>query len=115
LPQVQAGKLRALGVSGEARVAALPAVPTFAELGLADLNWMAFFGLVAPAGVSPAIIARLNAAVVKALAVPEVGHTLALQQARPVGNSPDAFRAGIARELARMKRAVDAAHIRVGG
>ncbi|MGE0061979.1 MAG: Bug family tripartite tricarboxylate transporter substrate binding protein [Xanthobacteraceae bacterium] len=115
LPQVQAGKLRALGVSGEARVAALPAVPTFAELGLADLNWMAFFGLVAPAGVPPAIVARLNAAVVKALAVPEVGHTLALQQARPVGNSPDAFRAEIARELVRMKRAVDAAHIRVGG
>jgi tripartite-type tricarboxylate transporter receptor subunit TctC len=115
LPQVQAGKLRALAVSGESRVVVLPNVPTFAELGLADLNWTAFFGLVAPAKVPPATVASFNAAAVKVLTRPEVRRALALQQAEPVGNSPDAFRAEIARALARMTRAVEAAHIKVGG
>lgn len=114
LPQVQAGKLRALAVSGAARVAVLPQVPTFAELGLSDLDWTAFFGLVAPAATPPAAIARLHAATVKLLAAPEAGRALALQQARPVGNTPAEFRAEIARELARMRRAVEAAHIRIG-
>jgi tripartite-type tricarboxylate transporter receptor subunit TctC len=113
LPHVQAGRLRALAVSGDKRVAALPDVPTFAELGFDDLNWMAFFGLVAPAGTPPAVIAKLNAAAVKMIATPEVARALELQQARPVGNSPDQFGADIARELARMTRAVKAAHIRI--
>jgi len=50
LPLVQDGRMRALGVSGASRAPALPSVPTFAELKLDDMNWMAFFGLVAPKG-----------------------------------------------------------------
>jgi tripartite-type tricarboxylate transporter receptor subunit TctC len=113
LPHVQGGKLRAIAVSGDKRVAALPDVPTFAELGFNDLNWMAFFGLVAPAGNPPAIDAKLNAATVKVIATPEVKRALELQQAIPVANSPEQFGADIARELARMTRAVEAAHIRI--
>ena len=48
LELVKSGKLRGLGLSGEKRVADLPDVPTFGELGLNDINWMAFFGLIAP-------------------------------------------------------------------
>jgi tripartite-type tricarboxylate transporter receptor subunit TctC len=110
---VQGGRLRALAVSGDKRVAALPDVPTFAELGFNDLNWMAFFGLIAPAGTPPAVIAKLNAAAVKVIATPEVKRALELQQAIPVANSPQQFGDDIARELARMTRAVEAAHIKI--
>ncbi|MEI8151016.1 MAG: tripartite tricarboxylate transporter substrate-binding protein [Hyphomicrobiales bacterium] len=111
LELVKSDKLRALGVSGERRVAALPSVPTFGELGLADINWMAFFGLIAPKDTPAPVVMRLNEALVQVLAMPDIRDKLAAQQADVVGNSPDAFRAEIARELARMKRAVAAAKI----
>jgi tripartite-type tricarboxylate transporter receptor subunit TctC len=113
LPHVLGGKLRALAVSGDNRVNVLPDVPTFAELGLNEINWMAFFGLIAPAGTPPAVIERLNAATVKVIATQEVRRALELQQAIPVANSPEEFRADIAREFSRMTRAVAAAHIKI--
>lgn len=111
LPLVQEGRLRALAVSGGRRAAALPNVPTFAEVGLDDLNWMAFFGLVAPKDTPAPIVRKLNEALVKVLAMPEVRERLSSQQAVLVGNSPEQFKAEIAREVARMKRAVAAAKI----
>jgi len=111
LELVKSGKLRALGVSGEKRVDALPQVPTFGELQLDDINWMAFFGLIAPKDTPAAIVRSLNEALVRTLAMPELRDKLAAQQAIVVGNSPEAFKAEIARELARMKRAVAAAKI----
>ena len=113
LPLVEAGKLRALAVSGDKRLTVLPDVATFAELGLADLDWMAFFGIVAPARTPPAIIARLNGAVIGALALPDVREKLGAQQAIIIGNQPDAFAAEIARELKRFSRAAEAANIKI--
>ncbi|MET0670237.1 MAG: tripartite tricarboxylate transporter substrate-binding protein, partial [Xanthobacteraceae bacterium] len=100
-----------LGVSGARRAEALPNVPTFAELQLDDMNWMAFFGLVAPKGTPDPIVKRLNEALVKVLAMPDMRGRLSDQQAIVVGNSPAAFRAEIERELARMRRAAAAAKI----
>jgi len=111
LELVKSGKLRGLGVSGDKRVEALPDIPTFGELKLDEINWMAFFGLVAPKATPPAIVARLNEALVRVLAMPDVRGRLASQQATVVGNSPEAFRAEIAREIERMRRAVVAARI----
>ena len=111
LELVKSGKLRGLGLSGEKRVEALPDMPTFAELGLGDINWMAFFGLIAPKDTPAPIVRRLNEALVRVLATPEMRDKLAAQQAIVVGNSPEAFKTEIARELARMKRAVAAAKI----
>ena len=113
LELVKSGKLRGLGLSGEKRVAALPALPTFGELGLNDLNWMAFFGLIAPKDTPAPIVRRLNEALVRVLAMPEMREKLEGQQAIVVGNSPEAFKAEIARELARFKRAATAAKIEV--
>ena len=108
---VKSDKLRGLALSGDKRVTALPDVPTFGELGLDDLNWMAFFGLIAPKDTPPPIVRRLNEALVRVLAMPEMREKLGAQQAIVVGNSPEAFKAEIARELARFKRAATAAKI----
>lgn len=113
LPMVEGGKLRAMAVSSSKRLPALPNVPTFAELKLDDLDWMAFFGLVAPAGTPPAIVQRIGEAAAAALKLAEVREKLVTQQAEPIGNSPEAFRAQIARELERHRRAVTAANIKV--
>jgi tripartite-type tricarboxylate transporter receptor subunit TctC len=111
LELVKSGKLRGLGLSGEKRVADLPDLPTFGELRLDDINWMAFFGLIAPKDTPAPIVRRLNEALVRVLATPDMRDKLAAQQAIVVGNSPEAFKAEIARELSRMKRAVAAAKI----
>lgn len=113
LPLIQDGKLRALAVSSPKRLAALPDVPTFAELGLADLDWMAFFGLIAPARTPKPVIDRLNAALGAALADPQVRDTLAKQQAQPQSGAPGDFAALIREQFERMKRAVSAAKIEV--
>ncbi|MFZ5691895.1 MAG: Bug family tripartite tricarboxylate transporter substrate binding protein [Pseudomonadota bacterium] len=113
LPLIQDGKLRALAVSSPTRLAVLPDVPTFAELGLADLDWMAFFGLIAPAKTPKVVIEKLNAALKDALANPQVRETLSKQQAQPEPGAPGDFSALIRTQYERMKRAVTAANIEV--
>jgi tripartite-type tricarboxylate transporter receptor subunit TctC len=66
-PQVDAGRVRALAVSGPRRIDALPAVPPVADAGVPGYEAMQWYGMVAPAGTPPAIIARLHAEAVKAL------------------------------------------------
>lgn len=71
LPNVKAGKMRALAVSGGARATALPDVPTLKEEGFANLEFAAWFGVVAPAKTPTDILDKLSADVVKAVAAPE--------------------------------------------
>lgn len=113
LPLVESRSLRPLAVSGAVRLAALPDVPTFAEAGLEDMNWMAFFGLVAPKGTPASIVSKLSEALAATLALPHVRDRLLAQQAVVVGSSPEAFKARIERELARMRRAASAAGIQL--
>ncbi len=113
LPLVTAGRLRPLAVSSPQRLAALPQVTTFKELGLDDLDWMAFFGMVAPAGTPDAVVTRLADATRRALAMANVRRTLTEQQAIIIGDTPQEFARNIARELLRFRRAVTAAGITV--
>lgn len=113
LPLVLDGRLRPLAVSGETRIPALPDVPTFAEAGLPDMNWMAFFGLIGPKGLPDPVIKRLNEAVGQALALPRTREMLAAQQAIVVDSPPAVFKAAIKREYDRMQRIVAAGNIKL--
>jgi tripartite-type tricarboxylate transporter receptor subunit TctC len=113
LPYIQSGKLRALAVSSPARLDSLPGVPTFAEAGVPQLNDPSWFGLVAPAKLPEAVLARLHEAVTKALAAPEVRERMHNVGAVPAGNSPKQFATQIRREIERHKRVAEESGIRI--
>jgi tripartite-type tricarboxylate transporter receptor subunit TctC len=111
LPHIQSGRVRALGVSGPKRLAAAPDVPTVGEAGVPGYAAMQWYGLVAPAGTPPAVIARLNAEALKALKSDEMHKRLAADGAEPVGTSPAEFAAFIKAELQKWARVAREAHI----
>ena len=113
VPHIQAGKLRALAVTSRSRSALLPEVPTLAESGLPDYEAGSWYGIMAPAGTPRDIIERLHAAIVKALAQPEVAKRLAAEGAIVIGSTPAAFGAHVKAELARVAAVVRAAGIRI--
>ena len=106
LPQIKAGKLRALAVTSSARAPALPDVPTVAEAGLPGFEASSWFGVLAPAGTPPAIVARLNAEIAKWLATPEAKERLSKQGADAAGGSPEDFVKHIAAETAKWSKVV---------
>ncbi|HXJ50835.1 MAG TPA: tripartite tricarboxylate transporter substrate binding protein [Burkholderiales bacterium] len=110
-PHVDSGRVRALAVSGPSRVEAFPTVPTVAEAGVPGYEAMQWYGMVAPAGTPPQIIARLHAEAAKALQSSEMKEKLALDGAQPVGSTPAEFAALIRRELDKWTRVVRAAGI----
>ena len=103
LPHLKAGKIRALAVTGPKRLTALPEVPTLAEQGVAGLDVHFWWGIVGPAGLPKAVIARLNAEISRALADPEAKATFAKWDIEPSPGTPEAFGAYIAQESARWK------------
>ena len=89
LPQIQAGKLRAIGVTSQARSGILPTVPTLAEGGLANYNFGGWLALVGPAGMPRPIVERLNAELKAALALKEVQEALAKLDVLIVGSTAE--------------------------
>jgi tripartite-type tricarboxylate transporter receptor subunit TctC len=98
LPMVRAGRLRALGVASETRNKLAPELPTLIEDGLPDFVALTFTGIVAPAKTPPAIVARLNGAIDKALADPEVRTALERLGAEVRPGAPADFAAFLAKE-----------------
>ena len=90
-PYTQAGKLRAIGVTGVRRAAALPDVPTIAESGLAGYEMIGWLGVFAPAGTPKDIINTLNGAMSKVLASPEIRKTWATLDMEIVPTTPEQF------------------------
>lgn len=115
MSHIQAGKLRPLAIAWNKRLDALPNVPTFAELGLKQVNDPAWYGLVAPPKTPEDIIKKINTAAVKVLNMPDVKDRLKQQGAEPVGNTPAEHAAEIKAELDKMKNVVTKQGIKFDG
>jgi tripartite-type tricarboxylate transporter receptor subunit TctC len=112
LPQIKAGTVRALAVTGKARSDSLPDVPTMREAGVPDYTAITWNGILAPANTPKAIIAKLNDAIVKALRTPEMKGKYAAIGQDLAWSTPDEFAAFIAEERARWSKTIGTAGIK---
>ncbi len=112
LPQVKAGRLRALGSSGTKRSPLTPDVPTVAEAGVAGYEVMVWFGVVAPAGTPREIVNKLNAEVTKILAMPDVRERFLAQGVEPVGGTPEQFGEHIRGQMGKWAKVVENAGVK---
>lgn len=95
MPQIEVERLRPIAIAWPERLANLPDVPTYAEVGYPQLNQPVWYGLLAPAGTPRPVIDKLRDAAVKVLAEPAVIASLEKQGAAPSGNTPEEFAAEI--------------------
>ena len=113
LPHITVSKLRPLGVASSAPLAALPGVPTLAQAAqLPGYEAVSWYALMAPAGTSTEVIAKIHSDVVKALELPEVKERLAKMGAEPSGESPAELAARIKEEYERWGEVVRKANIK---
>jgi tripartite-type tricarboxylate transporter receptor subunit TctC len=112
LPQVAAGRLRAIAVTSDSRNPRIPDVATMSET-IPDFVSVSFTGIVAPAGVAPAIVARLNAAINDSLKAPSVQATLTELAVDIRAGTPSDFAAFLAKEREKWLAVAKAAQIRL--
>jgi tripartite-type tricarboxylate transporter receptor subunit TctC len=101
MPHVNSGRLRALAVSGAKRLESLPRIPTLDEAGVKGFDASGWYGVVAPAGTSRAVIERLNAEIRRIMRTPELLARLDNEGAISAPGSPEEFAAFIVSEIAR--------------
>ena len=106
MPQVKAGKLKALAVTTAQRSKLAPELPTMAEAGFAGFDISTWFGLLAPAGTPKDVIAKWNAEVVKILNSSDLRERLMAQGAEPAPTTPEQFAAFIQSEIPKYARIV---------
>jgi tripartite-type tricarboxylate transporter receptor subunit TctC len=97
-PQVQGGKLKALGMTGPARSAAMPDVPTFGEQGFKGFELPIWVAAYAPAGTPRPIVERLQKEIAAVIRLPDVMPRMVDQGQTPLGNTPEEFAAAFARD-----------------
>jgi tripartite-type tricarboxylate transporter receptor subunit TctC len=99
LPLLQAGKIRMLAVMGPQRVAQFPDAPTLAQAGVPNVVSEAWFGVVAPAGTPPAVIAKMNAEINSLMALTDVKEAMAKAGVDPIGGKPERLDALVKSEI----------------
>lgn len=106
LPYIQSGKLIPIAVAAPKRMASMPNVPTFEELGMPPMNRMAYFGIAGPKGLPHDIVDRVNAATRKAIEDPAVQKRILDSGAIPVANTPEQFAQQINEEFESYRKIV---------
>jgi tripartite-type tricarboxylate transporter receptor subunit TctC len=113
LPHILGGRLVALAVAAPQRLASLPNVPTFKELGLEPVNRMAYYGIVGPKGLPRDIVDKVNSATRKALEDPAVRKRIEDTGSVVIGNTPEQFAAQMKDELAVYRKVVESAKLKL--
>ena len=111
--QVQAGTVRGIAIVAAQRAKSLPALPTLSEQGFTGFDAAPFYGVLGPAGMDPAVVQKLNAALVKALATPAVRDKLQDLGFDVIGSAPDAYAKLIRDEIDRWSKVVREQNIKV--
>jgi tripartite-type tricarboxylate transporter receptor subunit TctC len=110
-PQIEAGKVRAFGVSTATRSASMPDIPSIAEAGVPGYEAVQWYGFLAPAGTPAEIIKQIHSESVKALNAAEMKEKLATDGAEPAPTSPEEFGAMIRNEIEKWRKVAKAAGI----
>jgi len=113
VPHSKNGKLRAIATTGETRMAALPAVPTFAEAGLPGFDMRTWFGVLAPAGTPKAIIDKLATEIARYLTQPDFKEKLISQGADPFVLTPEQYAALMKADMAKFAKVIKTANIKL--
>ena len=111
-PHVKSGKLQGVAVTSGKRVATFPDLPTVAEAGVPDFESVSWGGLVVPAGTPQAIVARLNAEINTAIALPQVKQKYAVFGSELVGGTPEQFAAQIRKDVAKWAQVIKRAGVK---
>jgi tripartite-type tricarboxylate transporter receptor subunit TctC len=112
-PQIKAGNVRALAVTGKERLPDFPDVPTFAEVGIPEIEVYLWTGMFVPAGTPAAIVKKLQDEIIRAVKTPEVSEKLKTLSLQPVASTSEEFSRVIAAEIARWTAVAKAANIRI--
>jgi len=110
---VKSGRLKAIAISGESRLAALPQLPTFTEAGLPNFDVSYWQGVAMPAGTPKPIITKMSTEIARILAMPDVKERLAGQGADTFISNPERFAAMIKAETVNYAKVIKTANIKI--
>ncbi len=113
VPSIKAGRLKALAVSGNARMSTLPEVPTFAESGLQGFDARTWYGVLAPAGTPKDIIDKLSAEIARIVALPDIQERLHTLAVTPFISTADQFAKLMITDMARYKKIIETTQIKI--
>ena len=113
LPFIQSGKLIPIVVAAPQRLAVLPNVPTFKEVGLEPVNRMAYYGILGPKGLPKEVVDKVSAAARQALQDPTVRKRIEDTGSLVIGNSPEQFAAQMKAEFEVYRKVVESQNLRL--